>query len=240
MNVIWELFLNSIFPSRCCLCGQVVEWRTSLCSSCREKAPFVLPPVCDLCGRGEDACTCNRRQNAFERCVMPFYFDDLGRQGILCMKEDADASSAYGFAVEMAEVVRREYGGIAFDCVTPVPMVKAEERYRGYNTAALIAKPLAEMLGVAYVPQLRKIYRTAPQKTLGAVQRTGNLLGAFTVDKPQELAGKTVLLVDDTITTGATLHECAKMLKIYGAEAVYAVTATGSVMKDKENQGDNV
>ena len=60
-----------------------------------------------------------------------------------------------------------------------------------------------------------------------AVERSGNLLGAFTVNEPSAVKDKRVLLVDDTITTGSTLDECAKMLKIYGVRAVYAVTASG-------------
>ncbi len=238
MSTLGSWVLNLIFPSRCCLCGAVVRWRTSLCASCRKTAPYVLPPVCDLCGRGEDICCCNRRQHAFERCVMPFYYDGDAERGILRLKRDGDTSVTYGFAFEMAEVVRREYGGIAFDAVMPVPMVKADELERGYNVAVLMAKPLAELTGIPYMPRLRKLYHTIPQKQLDALRRSGNLLGAFTVDKPQEIVGKTVLLVDDTITTGATLHECAKMLKIYGAEAVYAVTATGSIKKD--SQGEDV
>ncbi len=209
-----------------------------LCGQCREQAPYVLPPVCEFCGRGEDYCTCRRHRRAFERCVMPFYYDDCGKCGIAQLKNVGDSSVAEGFAAEMAEVVRREYGGIRFDCIMPVPLYKADEWDRGYNSADLLAQALAERTGIAYMPRLRKLFRTTPQKTLGVVRRSGNLLGAFTVDKPETVKDAVILLVDDTVTTGTTLDECAKMLKIYGAQAVYAVTAAGSVKKDK--QGEDV
>ncbi len=234
---VWLLHL--FFPCRCCLCGCVVGLGESLCAACRSKAPYVLPPVCDLCGRGEDYCTCRRRHRTYERCVMPFYYDGLGEQGIGQLKNAADSSVADGFAVEMAEVLRREYGGIAFDCVMPVPLYKGDERQRGYNPSALLARSLARLTGIPYLPLLRKMIRTVPQKELTAVQRSGNLLGVFTVDKPACVVGKTVLLVDDTITTGATLDECAKMLKIYGAVAVYAITAAAAVKKEKKYEFGN-
>lgn len=221
--------VNLFFPRRCCLCGCVITWQQTMCTDCLRDAPFVLPPICDLCGRGEEKCTCRRHRRAYERCVMPFYYDELGKQGIGQLKNAADTAVAEGFAAEMAEVVRREYGGIAFDCLMPVPQYYKDERKKGYNPAAMLARALSRVTGIPYEPRLRKLFHTTPQKELRAVQRSGNLLGAFTVDEPDTVVGKTVLLVDDTVTTGSTLDECAKMLKIYGAKAVYAVTAAASV-----------
>ena len=229
MRTVLAWIVNLFFPQRCCLCGRVIAWRQTMCTECLRDAPFVLPPVCDACGRGEDACTCRKRQRAFERCVMPFYYKDLGKKGIGQLKNAADYAVAQGFAAEMAEVVRREYGGIAFDCIVPVPQYYKDERRKGYNPAAVLARALSETMRIPYRASLRKLFHTTPQKELRAIERSGNLLGAFTVDEPQTVTGKTILLVDDTITTGATLDECAKMLKIYGAQAVYAVTAAASV-----------
>ena len=229
---------NLFFPRRCCLCGKVVEWHQTMCADCRLDAPFVLPPVCELCGRGEDYCACRKRHRNFDRCVMPFYYDGLGESGIDQLKNAADCTVADGLAAEMAEVMRREYGGIHFDCVMPVPQYKSDERKKGYNPAAMLAQVLSCRTGIPYVVGLRKLFHTTPQKELRAVARSGNLLGAFTVDEPQMANDKTVLLVDDTITTGSTLDECAKMLKIYGAREVYAVTAACSVYK--ESKGEDV
>ncbi len=234
MKTLPSWIVNLFFPQRCCLCGKVIQWRQTMCADCRADMSMVLPPVCELCGRGEDVCSCRKHHRAFERCVMPFYYEGLGKNGIALLKNTADYAIAQGMAVEMAEVIRREYGGITFDYLTAVPQHPADEHKKGYNPAALLARALSERIGVPYVNALRKLYRTSPQKQLRAIERSGNLLGVFTVDKPEMMRDKTVLLVDDTVTTGTTLDECAKMLKIYGVRAVYAVTAAGVVYKGED------
>ena len=111
-------------------------------------------------------------------------------------------------------------------------MHKKDLRHRGYDQAAALAKALAAQIGVAYEPLLVKLTHTEPQKELSAVRRRGNLLGVF--DVVGEVSSRTVLLVDDVITTGSTLDECAKILKLYGADEVYAVTAAAAVLKKDE------
>ena len=133
---------------------------------------------------------------------------------------------------QLLEVVRREYGGIPFDVVTAVPLHQQEHRERGFNQAEKLGQAVAKRLHLPYGVTLRKITVTAPQKELKAVQRTGNLLGVF--DVCADISDKTVLLVDDVITTGATLDECAKMLKIFGAKEVYAVTAAATALSHGE------
>jgi ComF family protein len=231
---VWSWLANLLFPQRCCLCGKVIEWQQTMCGKCRRDAPYVFPPICELCGRGEDKCSCRKRRRHFERCVMPFYYDGCGKSGVAQLKNVADRAVADGLAAEMAEVIRREYGGIAFDCVMPVAQFAKDERKKGHNPAALLARSLSRRMGIPYAAGLKKLFHTTPQKELRAVARSGNLLGAFSVEKPQK--DKTVLLVDDTITTGSTLDECAKMLKIYGARRVYAVTVAGSVFKDEKGE----
>ncbi len=224
-----------LFPVRCCLCGRVVAWSEHLCSRCRQEAPYILPPVCAHCGRSEDDCACGGHRRHYARCVTPFRREGVVTTAVNRLKADAWADDVRGFAIEMAEVLRREYGGIPFDAVTAVPLHKKDLRRREHNDAELLARALADMVGVPYRPLLEKLTRTRPQKELKAIERTGNLLGVFEVTDPAFVADKTILLVDDIITTGATLDECAKMLKIYGAEEVYAVTACAAVLQKNEN-----
>ena len=229
-----EWLLTALFPHRCCLCDKVIPMGYHLCRECVAKAPYILPPLCLRCGRNEDACICMGHRRAFERCVSPFYYDGVARVGIDRLKNQGYVPQVDGFAKEMAEVVRREYGGVGFHYVTAVPLHHTDERGRGFNQSRLLAEKLAEMIDVPYVPLLEKPYATRPQKTLAARERSGNLLGAFEVTQPARLPDRTVLLVDDIVTTGATLDECAKMLKIYGADAVYGVTAASSLLKNAE------
>ncbi|MBE6806908.1 MAG: ComF family protein [Ruminococcaceae bacterium] len=222
-----------LFPHHCYLCNEILLPRQRLCPDCAAHAPYILPPVCDRCGRNEDDCHCGGHSRHYARCVSPFYHKDQARRGILYLKEQNIAVTARGFAEAMAETVRREYGGITFDGVVSVPMHKKEWQQRGFDQAAALAKALAKRLEVPYTPVLKKLTHTVPQKELTAVHRRGNLLGVF--DVVGEVAGGTYLLVDDVTTTGSTLDECAKMLKIYGAKEVYAVTAAAALLKKDES-----
>ncbi len=220
------------FPHHCFLCGEVLYPHQRLCADCVEKAPYILPPVCEKCGRSKDDCRCGKRRRAFARCVSPFYHKGVAAQGIYTLKNRGYHVTVEGLAEEMAEAVRREYGGIPFDLVTSVPLHKRDRTERGFDQAQKLGQALARRLNLPYGTVLTKITRTAPQKELKAIQRTGNLLGVF--DVCADVSGKTVLLVDDVITTGATLDECAKMLKIFGADEVYAVTAAAAVLQNDE------
>ena len=232
MSTLKEKLLTMLYPHHCFLCDAVLPLERRLCGDCLQDAPYVLPPVCPMCGRGEDVCICGRHTHAFERCVSPFYHREQAKAGILALKENNYTETVDGFATEMAEVIRREYGGIAFDAVTSVPLHKKDLRRRGFDQAASLAKALAAQIGVPYEATLTKLTYTEPKKELTALLRRGNLLGVF--DVTAEVAERVFLLVDDVITTGSTLDECAKMLKLYGAAEVYAVTAAAAVLKNAE------
>ena len=220
------------FPHHCFLCNEVLHPHQRMCADCLRTAPYILPPVCERCGRSTDDCRCGKRRRAFARCVSPFYHKGVAQTGIYTLKGEGFDVTVAGFAEEMAEAVRREYGGIPFDFVTAVPLHKQEKLDRGFNQAEKLGQALAKRMGLPYERVLAKITVTAPQKELKAVERSGNLLGVF--DVSGAVSGKTVLLVDDVITTGATLDECAKMLKIFGAEEVYAVTAAAACLSNED------
>lgn len=232
MSRLTEAIKNVFFPHHCFLCNELLYPHQRMCGDCLQKAPYILPPVCERCGRSTDQCHCGKRHRAFERCVSPFYHKGVAQGGIYTLKSEGFAVTVNGFAAEMAEVVRREYGGIPFDFVTAVPLHKRELLSRGFNQAEKLGQALAKRLNVSYETVLIKMTVTAPQKELKAVERSGNLLGVF--DVCGDVSGKTVLLVDDVITTGATLDECAKMLKIFGAQEVYAVTAAAACLSNDE------
>lgn len=229
MSAFLDSLLYVLFPQRCFLCNEVILPRQRMCADCVRQAPYIFPPVCEYCGRNVEDCICGGHSRHFERCVSPFYHKDTAKTGILELKENNYAYTIEGFSEEMAEVIRREYGGIAFDMVTSVPLHKKDYRLRGFDQAASLAESLAARIGVPYVPTLTKLTHTEPQKELTAILRRGNLLGVF--DVTADVAERVILLVDDVITTGSTLDECAKMLKLYGAAEVYAVTASAAVLQ---------
>lgn len=232
MSRLGQVLRSIFFPHHCYLCGEVIYAHQRVCGDCVPHRPYIYPPICERCGRSKGDCHCGKRRRAFERCVSPFYHKSVAAQGVLSLKTHGYHVTVDGFADEMAEVVRREYGGIAFDWVTSVPLHKNDLLERGFDQAQKLGLAVAKRMDVPYAVTLTKITHTAPQKELKAVQRSGNLLGVF--DVCAEVSGKTILLVDDVITTGSTLDECAKMLKIFGAAEVYGVTAAAAVLSSGE------
>jgi ComF family protein len=121
--------------------------------------------------------------------------------------------------------VNAEYPGVEFDWVTSVPLHSSRLRARGFNQSALLATVLARHLECLYKD--KKVYRVRPTETqtgLTAPQRTANVSGAFRAGPFARLNGKKILLVDDVMTTGATVNACAGALKKSGAQSVYVVT----------------
>ncbi len=126
-------------------------------------------------------------------------------------------------------LIEREYGAVEFDCVTFVPMTRIKEMRRGFNHAELIAKRVSDNLHLPMRSLLKRSLGIHSQKSLNSVNRYKNVRGKFHTVK--SVQGMTVLLVDDVITTGATLSECALQLKSAGAAAVFSATFASTYKK---------
>ena len=124
----------------------------------------------------------------------------------------------------MAAAVRVDFADVAFDYVAAVPLGRRRRRKRGYNQAELLARRVAGELHIPYADLLEKVRNNPAQRKQNARSRRVNVYGAYAVIDDSALWDKTVLLIDDVKTTGATLNECAKMLRMHGAKAVYAAT----------------
>ncbi len=230
--------LAIFFPERCAACGEVIRPGEGVCPTCRDELPRIGIPVCPFCGREAAFCRCGKRRRHFERVVAPFYYDGSAQRGMLRMKANGDRVAAAFFAGEMAETVRQYYADIPFDGVVFVPSGRIAMRERGYNPGRLVAEELARALGLPMRPILRKVAENRQQKSLSANERSGNVLGVFDLIDESAAIGKTFLLADDIVTTGSTLDECAKMLKIYGAEAVYAVAGVAArILPNSDDEG---
>jgi len=224
-----------LLPKRCAFCDMVIlPWRES-CEACARCLSFIRPPLCPYCGHYKKHCDCGNRRSAFDKVAAPFYYEAAARSGVLRLKRYDDPDAIALFAEYMYTVVRREYGNERIDGLTYVPMTRRAERQREYNQGRLLAEALGERLSLPVYAALAKIYETPPQKALDFHARSGNVLGVFDVIGP-DVCGKTLLLVDDVMTTGATLSECAKMLKIYGAKRVFAVTVAVHKRKTKTDE----
>jgi predicted amidophosphoribosyltransferase len=172
--------------------------------------------------------------------VTAFYYDGAPRRGILRYKEMGKRENAPFWGQKMAARLlesglfeRREDGlypvggDFPLNCIVPVPMTGGNAK-DAFDHSGDLAREAGKLLDLPVRPLLEKVQEIRPQKELSAVRRSGNVLGAFDLQSGESVAGLRILLVDDVITTGSTLGECAKMLKLYGAETVYGMTVSGT------------
>lgn len=236
MNIasVKESALNILFTKRCKYCGDIIVPEAEICDNCSDNLPVISESICVLCGHSKADCKCKKHKNEYRAVAAPFYYDGGIKKAIHRFKFDSREYVGDTLAVDMAETVIREYSGIMFDFITFVPFSKAEKKSREYNQSELLANKLSKSLDIPAADVLLKLYETPSQHTLKQKERKGNVFGVYDVKPESSVSGKTVLLVDDIKTTGATLSECAKMLKLAGADTVYCVCAaiTKIIKKD--------
>lgn len=233
---MFRAVLDLFFPPRCPLCDEVIAPRERpLCRKCRTvDLPVVEDKRCKKCGRGKKQCACKLNTLLSDGIAAPFYYKDGVANAILRLKKVEDDDRYRYFLQELTAQAYLDYADIVIDAVTVVPMHSYDETKRGFNQVEPIAKGLAKALHVPYMPLLKKSIRTKSQKSLSGAARAANLLGVFDVLNQDNVRGKRILLVDDVVTTGATTNECAKMLKIYGAAAVYVLACAVSANEQNE------
>lgn len=216
----------AFFPRRCSLCGTAVPPDEELCEQCSGNTEYVEEKVCKICGRGKKNCVCVGRRVFYESAAAPFYYSGAVKNSIGGLKFRKEAQNADGLALHMAKCVSESFSEISFDAVTCVPLSKSALKRRGYNQSALLAKAVAKILSVKFEEEmLCRTFQSMEQKNLSAGRRFGAVFGSFDCADSDIIKDKTILLCDDVSTTCATLNECAKMLLLSGAKAVYCVTA---------------
>jgi competence protein ComFC len=215
--------LDWLFPPQCGGCGQNgSRW----CPVCQSAARRIMPPVCPICGQHQIS------QRLCQRCrqAPPHYtalrswavFDGSVRNALHRLKYKRDIALGEALSRHLLDVYN--HLGWQVDLVVPVPLGVARQAERGYNQSALLAKPLALACGLPYYPRaLRKTRETPSQVGLNLEQRWSNVAGSFEA-LPGDVQGRSVLVVDDVSTSGATLNACAQALADAGAVRVYGLT----------------
>ncbi|HHH42513.1 MAG TPA: ComF family protein [Gammaproteobacteria bacterium] len=222
----WLNRLQSVlFPQTCRLCLAPTGTQDfALCAACRDELPW-LPRTCSGCAlplpEDSSATRCARCQQSppyLDRCQALFSYRAPVDQWIQDAKfrQDLTATRLLG-ALLAQRVAAPESQPVK---LLPVPLHRKRLRVRGYNQALEIARPLVRKGYVPAPTQCRKHRATAAQSDLPADRRRHNVRGAFSVTRP--LSGERFLLVDDVLTTGATLNELARTLKRAGAQRVEA------------------
>lgn len=209
----------------------------TLCWDCRARLPLMTAPVCEVCGdyvnglAGEGfVCeACRKGRPAYDWARSAMHYDGGVREVVRALKYGQRFVCIEEMALWMLTAwtdSTRPPTPVPPTVATGVPMAYGRERVRGYNQAHLLAAEVARGLGIDFQPKLlRRVRATDSQTRMTARQRRLNVKGVFAAGRAKAVAGASVLLVDDVMTTGATLAECAAALKAAGAAHVYCLTA---------------
>jgi ComF family protein len=236
--------LDLLLPPRCLGCGAVVEMQGRLCASCWRALAFLGPPECRLCGypmphaipEAPLCPACAAEPPVYDRARAVLRYDEASRRLILAFKhaDRTDITPTLGqwLARAGSELVADA------DLLAPVPLHRWRLLRRGYNQAALLATALTRGVGAVLVPDLlQRVRPTASQQGLGARARQENVTaGAFRLHPwhRRRVEGRRVLLVDDVLTTGATVGACARVLRRAGALQIDVLTLA-RVVRDASN-----
>lgn len=230
-KIIIKTVKSAFFPKACVACGDIIDDSEYLCDGCLN-----LLEVCDAasrcihCGLPEKSCECKKRVFHFSGCIAPFENYGTAQRAMYAFKFYRKMYAADFFAEKMALAVKNEYRGIEFDAVCCVPMSVGKKHRRGFNQSEILAEKLALLLGIPFSKGLLNSNKSdAAQHELGYNARFESVRGKYFCDFKN--TGKTLLLVDDIKTTGATLDECARVLLLSGCREVWCVTGLVTTKK---------
>ena len=221
MSGLIRYVLDLLYPPKCMLCGRFLESSDeSLCGRCGSELPEYDEAL--------------RSVPYFEKVVAPFYYEEPIRGAVLRFKFHGMQNYAGQFAAWMAVWVRDKLEG-EYDLISWVPCSRRRRWSRGFDQAELLARALAKELGTEATATLKKIKHNPKQsQTGGAERRRAHVLGVYQTMKPQRIVGKRILLVDDVLTTGATLSECGKVLRMAGSGDLTCAVIAATRLEVKE------
>ena len=220
--------LDFALPPRCAGCGIIVADVHSFCPECWKQVEFLGEGGCKVCGiplastDADNCAACLARPPRIARTRAAVAYDDLSRNLAIRLKYGRKVAIAKTMARYMLPLVKQDGGD---RLIVPVPLHRGRLWWRGFNQSVLVARELARALGIAADPfVLRRIRRTPPLKGMSALQRRKTVAGAFRVRDKSAVAGRTVILIDDVLTTGSTAEACARALKRAGAARIELVS----------------
>lgn len=236
--------LDLILPPRCLGCGVEVRGVGSLCPECWAGLRFLTPPWCRTCGyplphavpEAPLCPVCAAEPPAYDRARAALRYDEVSRRLVLAFKRGARFEGLRSFGRWLKAAGAELLGEV--DAIVPVPMHRWRLLGRGYNQAGLLAQALARETGLPWLPDsLRRVRATASQQGLSAGARLENITAAaFAVPAGHvhKVEGARLLLIDDVLTTGATVAACTRVLRRHGAARVDVLTLA-RVVRDSGN-----
>ncbi|MBM7615364.1 ComF family protein [Alkaliphilus hydrothermalis] len=226
MKEYYEAFWGLIFPSNCSciICKENTKTvQYGICVNCIEKNSFIKKGRWLQTAAFEEGYSC--------RIFSVVEYQGQIRKLIYRLKYKQETYLARELGKMMGDFIERE--GLAADFIVPVPLHKSREKERGFNQATLLAKYVSESIGIPYKDRcLVRNKKTSVMHQLSKSQRRQNVLGAFSVERPAELIGQDIILLDDIFTTGATIEACIRTLLEAGVASIKVVAfARGKIEK---------
>jgi len=215
--------IDWLFPPTCGGCNKMgVRW----CSKCQQSTKLIEAPICEQCGQHMSTSGLCARCREFSSQITAIrswaVFEGPIRQAIHRIKYHQDLALASVFANSLGKFFRDQLNW-QIDIIVPVPLSRARKKQRGYNQAALLAKPLAWELESPYQNKaLKRVVDTRSQIGLSLIERRVNVADVFRASPIA--ANKSILIIDDVATSGSTLEACADALNQAGAKVVYGLT----------------
>lgn len=232
-TVLW-LFLTE----HCKYCNTLIDKGEKLCADCVKNLPVIDGERCRFCGAEKERCGCKKHRMGYDGITSPFYYEGGIKRGIQKFKFNSKEHIACTLAEDMVKCVKSDFTDIKFDFICFVPFTPSQKISRNYNQSELLAEHISKMLNIPLKRVLVKLFDTDTQHSKNVRNRIGNVFGVYDIKDGANVKDKSILLVDDIKTTGATLNECSWMLKIRGAKSVYCVTAalTGKIITENKNK----
>ena len=209
-------FLDIFFPPKCIFCGKIVPSKGErICPRCKSALPYT----------GSHP---SQKGHFFSLCVAPLYYEDEVRESLIRYKFGGAPGYGRTYGTMMAECISKELEG-RWDILSWVPLSAKRYKERGYDQAKILAEAVGAELGAKPISCLKKVKHIPKQATMGSPEkRRANISGAYIVINREAVEGKRILLIDDIITSGSTLGECARMLRSSGAAEVICAAVARS------------
>ncbi len=239
-GILW--LAHFFFPRECVHCGVLLDFRNReyLCESCRAQLESVAEPVCERCGapleipaRDPGTCpSCRKEPPAYHRARSALFFSGPGGSLVRAYKYSAHPYLSGACLRLLLAGGEKWYDWRGYDRVVPVPLHPRKARERGFDQSALLAAGLSRAAGIPLNRKsLARVRYTSTQTRLSRKARRENIRGAFLVTGEDRVRGASILLVDDVYTTGATVNECAGVLREAGARRVDVLTLARAVAR---------
>lgn len=220
---LYTLLINAFFPARCPYCNETIFRNTEACDDCKSKLEY--ENIITLLYKSKN--------------ISPFKYSGINKKAVLNFKFSNNPNYSEQMAISMQKSIINEYSDYLdnrspknFDIITCVPFTKRRYQKRGYNQSQLLAKNLSDYLNIDFQPVLLKTKDNQAQHTLPKAERKKNVEGVFEINSEYKVSGKTILLIDDILTTGSTLNECVNILYTNGAENVLCATYATAMAKN--------